>query len=172
VAASLVLKPFWHGKSRQTNRMRLSLRSLFLLMLLVVVAINCLTALLKSNTRSWAKGTSRGSAVDNPGYALLAAETVQLLGKEGFVSCNRPGAITDYASMQGTWFRSEKYNGLYVFVYADKRYYSADVFVSIRGTLSDVPILERYAEKLVADFKNLWDEKRHAPESFSEYNPD
>lgn len=41
-------------------------------MLLVAVAINCLSVLLKSNTRSWSKGTSRGSAVDNPGYALLA----------------------------------------------------------------------------------------------------
>lgn len=135
-------------------------------MLLVAVAINCLSVLLKSNTRSWSKGTSRGSAVDNPGYALLAAETVQLLGKEGFVFCNRPGSITDYDSVQGTWLRSKNYDGLYVFVYADKRYYRADVFVSTGGSMSDVSILERYSEKLVADFKNLWDDKRHSLENF------
>lgn len=130
-------------------------------MLLVAVAITWLQVFLNTNIRTWRKVTSRGSAVDNPGYALLAAEAVQLLGKEGFVSCNRPGSITDYASVQGTWLRSKKYDGLHVFVYADKRYYSADVFVSIRGSMSDVPILERYAEKLVADLKNLWDERRH-----------
>ena len=112
--------------------------------------------------RSWTSGTSRGSAFDNPGYSILLAETKQLLAKERFIPCERPKSISDFGSMQGSWFRSKNHLGLYAFIYADQRYYTADVCVSVRGSMKDVPTLERYTEKLVDDFKNLWNNERHS----------
>ncbi len=155
---------------RQSNRMRLSLRTLFVLTLLLAVATTCFLALLNSNSRSWASGTSRGSAVDNPGYVILAAETDQLLAKEGFVPCDRPKSMSDSGSLHGKFFRSKKYDGLYAFTYADKRYYAANVFVTVRGSMKEVPTLERYTEKLVADFRNLWDDERHSLENWPDYD--
>ena len=148
--------------------MQLSIRSLLILTLILALGQWCLLTLVKSSGRSWARGITRGSAVDNPGFAIWAAEIEQLLGSQLFVPCERPKTIDDYSSMRGHWFRSTKHARMYAFVYADNHSLIASVYVSTRGSTSKPDPLKRYIEELVDDFSDLWNEQTHQLQDWTE----
>ncbi|GAB5404899.1 MAG: hypothetical protein Aurels2KO_31300 [Aureliella sp.] len=141
--------------------MRISLASLFALTLVIALIAAMFVWVRASSYSSWSSGTSRHSAVDNPGYALLVSEIEAHLRTEGFVASDPPAYSWISGSKKVKWFRSQKYPAVYACTFADLRSFSADVTAKADGNYSRKRKLKAYTNRLIDDFQSIWDHDRH-----------
>ena len=149
--------------------MRLSIRSLFILTLVLAVSIVAWMHFRNSNQSSWSTAIHQGSAFDNPGYILFLAKIENCLAEEGFVQCRKPDALFEIQDLnEGKWFRSTKHEGLFVFTYADLRFYVAEVKATVRGSKKRELKLRLYTHGLIEKFRALWKKHKQPLPRYSE----